>query len=155
MWEVAHYTKPNGVKPHHVLSLPPKGRVKVTGIISPHYGVYSVGPPKILEVHQILDEDNDQTPGRKIEERPKYLTPLLHERGVSVEGSTSTSPSDRLSPSRKKPKKKTESSLSPPSESKSYPLPANFFEAHQPLLLNIGGIIKKEGWVMVNSQVVN
>jgi hypothetical protein len=31
-------------------------------------------------------------------------------------------------------------------------LPQNFFELNQPLLLNIGGYLKKSGWVNINSQ---
>ena len=31
-------------------------------------------------------------------------------------------------------------------------LPRDFFEKHDPLLINIGGYIKKSGWINVNSQ---
>jgi hypothetical protein len=32
------------------------------------------------------------------------------------------------------------------------PLPTQFFEMNDPLLLNVGGYLKKSGWVNINSQ---
>lgn len=161
IWEVAHLTKARGIKPFHVLTLPRKGcavladrTILLAHCSSPVACADPSGAPKKLETYQVTDDENDQTVGRKIVAKAKYLRPLLEEYG-SMEDMESTVATGRDSPPPRKPSKGTTTSPG----SKQFPLadlkplPAHFFANNDPLLLNLGGISKKEGWVNVNSQV--
>jgi hypothetical protein len=100
-------------------------------------------------------------------ENPSYLEPEDTKRYLNRQSAKSQTQSQRTRQTPNKKKTQPVSGLSPrekllasrqqqEQEEQERPtaaaLPQNFFELNQPLLLNIGGYLKKSGWVNINSQ---
>jgi hypothetical protein len=121
----------------------------------------------MLETHQVGEEENDQSGTQQPVAQTKYLRPLLQKyisaaaggggRGGGVKkvnAHGARSPPQKQS-SGGKGRKGSEGSAwkSEDGDDAAPPLPPDFFERHQPLLINVGGYLHKDGWVNVNSQV--
>lgn len=103
------------------------------------------------------EEENDQSGTQRTVAQPRYLQPLLQKM---FGAGRSHLPSDQegLRGARNArsplPRKGRSDNGVAGTERSMKPLPADFFKVHVPLLINIGGYLRKEGWVNVNSQVL-
>jgi hypothetical protein len=165
MWEAAHLSKYRETERYHILTLPKKGHLAPPPLLPPSLpSLHSrqTGPPKYLNVVQVKDEGDSQN--------PSYLEPEVTTRFLNQQ--RTQRPQQTQQPSSKGKKKRNVSGLSPREKviasrheeedeqlsqgagaaASRQPLPRNFFKLNQPLLLNIGGYLKKSGWVNINSQ---
>lgn len=120
---------------------------------------------------QVKDEGDSQNPSYL---EPEVTTKFLNRREMQPPQQTQQRQkirTQKTQPSSKGKKKSNGSGLSPrekvlakrqeevdddrshDADAYKQPLPRDFFERNHPLLINIGGYIKKSGWVNINSQL--
>lgn len=105
------------------------------------------GPPKLLNAIQVKDDGNSENPSYLPPDPERYLNRKQPTSQKKIQKPTGTKPSTSgLSPREKVVASRQEA----PHVFKT--LPDDFFKKNSPLLLNIGGFIKKTGWINLNSQ---